>query len=123
MHNVERQGGGAISTQGTYNSASEQKKRGQRIDRQSDHSTDGGYEAPNEPYYGGNHAEDASKNFIIRHRWRAAVMLCGDKIGGERKDNEAAEELGWVNLLERESRASRKTLPRNPEGPCWLLMT
>ena len=31
-------------------------------------------------------------------------MLCRDEVGGERKDNEATEELWWVNLLERKSR-------------------
>lgn len=53
---AEKQGGVATRTQDTYNAASEQKKRSQRIDRQGDHSAEGGYEAPSEPYYGGDHA-------------------------------------------------------------------
>ncbi len=85
-----------MRTRATYNAASKQKQRGQRIDRQSDDSADGGYEGANEAYYGGHHAEDAGENFVVRHRWRAAVMLCGDEVGRESEDNEAAEKLEQV---------------------------
>lgn len=78
----EKAGGeGAKRTRSTYNSASKQKQRRQRIDRQSDDPTDGRYEGSNEAYYGGNHAEDAGEYFVVRHGWRAAVMLCRHEVG------------------------------------------
>ena len=86
----------------TYNPTSKQEKRSQRIERQRDHSTNGGDEAPSKPDQRSHERDDADESLVIGDGGCTAEMLCCDEVRGEREDYDGAEELGMCELLTRE---------------------